>query len=63
MDSFHFSNLSRSKENMKKALLQLQIQFKKSGLSEIYLITSILGFSSKKNEYPVVIAISANLLY
>ena len=48
---------------MKKALLQLQIQLKKSGLSEIYLITSILGFSSKKNEYPVVIAISANLLY
>ena len=43
---------------MKKALLQFQIQLKKLGRAEIYLITSNFGFSSKKNDFRAVSYIS-----
>ena len=46
---------------MKKALLQLQIQLEVLGRVEIYLITSISGFSSEENDFRAISAISANL--
>ena len=45
LDSFHFSNLARSKDNVKRALLQFQIQLKKSGRSDIYSLPVFLGFA------------------
>ena len=45
LDSFHFSDLARSKENVKRALLQFQIQLKKSGRSDIYSLPVFLGFA------------------
>ena len=36
LDSFHFSDLSCFSNNVKGALLQFQIQVKKSGRSDIY---------------------------
>ena len=41
----------------------MQFQFKKLGCAEIYLITSIFGFSSKKNNFRTISTISANLPY
>ena len=40
-----FSDLARSKDNVKKALLQFQIQLKKSGRSDIYSLPVFLGFA------------------
>ena len=48
---------------MKKAVLQLQIQLEILGRVEIYLITSILDFSSEENDFRAISAISANLPY
>ena len=45
LDSFHFSDLARSKDNVKRALLQFQIQLKKSGRSDIYSLPVFLGFA------------------
>ena len=44
--------------NVKRALLQLQVQLKKLGCAEIYLTNTIFGFSSKKDG---ISTISANL--
>ena len=49
--------------NVKKALLQLQIQLEILGRVKIYLITSISGFSSEENDFRAISAISANLPY
>ena len=48
LDSFHFSDLARSKDNVKRALLQFQIQLKKSGRSDIYSLPVFLGFPLRK---------------
>ena len=49
--------------NVKRALLQLQIQLEILGRVEIYLITCILDFSSAENDSRAISAISANLPY
>ena len=58
-----FTGYSLHLDKVKRALLQLQIQLKKLGCTEIYLITSIFGFFSKKNDFRAISAISANLPY
>ena len=50
-------------DNVKKVLLQLQIQLEVLGCVEIYLITSISAFSSEENDFLAISAISANLPY
>ena len=50
-------------DNVKKAVLQLQIQLEILGRVEIYLITCILDFSSEENDFRAIFAISANLPY
>ena len=44
LHSFHFSDLARSKDNVERALLQFQIQLKKSGRFDIYSLPVFLGF-------------------
>ena len=44
LDSFHFSDLARSKDNVERALLQFQIELKKSGRFDIYSLPVFLGF-------------------
>ena len=58
-----FTGYSLHLYNVKRALLQFQIQPKKLGRAEVYLITSICGFSSKKNDFRAIPAISADLPY
>ena len=40
---FHFSDWPGSKDNVKRALLQFQIQPKELGPAEIYLLAVFLG--------------------
>ena len=51
LDSFFFSDLARSKDNVKRALLQFQIQLKKSGRSDIYSLPAFLGFPLRKKTF------------
>ena len=51
LDSFFFSDLARSKDNVKRALLQFQIQLKKSGRSDIYSLPVFLGFSLREKTF------------